>query len=203
MSDDELRKMSKPTTLLELLDFRDYTYSVLTDDATRLFSAKLTDAVNAFLHSTVPINWQHVERITSLDGFVRVIGSSIPAIGEIIKVEDEHITITPDNATHYTQLARFVLPTTMLESGTSLQIFQFIKDVTAISSLISDAELEHVLREYILDDTIELTSQPAYISMMDKITKPSDVLGFDTDTLTDAQIKSLHMFDKLVPGNKH
>lgn len=203
MTEDDIENMVLPTTLSELLDFRDYTYKAMTVDATNIFSLKLTDAVNFYLNSTNPIDWQHIEKVSSLDGFVRVIGASIPSVGETIKVDKEDILITKDNFAQYKQLARFVLPITILETGTSIQIFQFIRDVTAIASLITDIELENILREYSTDGVGELSAHPTYIAMLDKITKPADVLGFDTSNLTDEQIRSLNMFDKLVPGGSH
>lgn len=193
-ADDIKRLLEKPTTLQDILDFREYTYSMLTREAIQLFGPTLTGAVNHYLNNTAEIDWTAIEPVNTLEGYVRVTGFSLPAIGSTITVEGKEVHIDKDNVYRYKQVIRFVLPIKLIESGNRNQLVAFIKDLSAIAAVATELEIENILKEYYFDDMKDLTSNNSYHKMLDRVTKPKEVMGFEATGLTDSQIAALHMY---------
>ena len=67
-ADDIKRLLERPTTLQDILDFREHTYSMLTREALQLVGSTLTKAVNLYLNSTADIDWSAIETVNALGG---------------------------------------------------------------------------------------------------------------------------------------
>lgn len=202
-ADDIKRLLEKPTTLQDILDFREYTYSMLTREAIKLFEPTLTDAVSHYLNSTSEIDWTAIEPVNTLEGYVRVTGFTLPTIGSIITVEGKEVHIDKDNVYRYKQIIRFVLPIKLIESGNRNRLVAFIKDLSAIAAVATELEIENILKEYYFDEMKDLTSSNSYHKMLDRVTKPKEVMGFEATSLTDSQIAALHMYGVSSSETKH
>lgn len=188
------RLLENPTTLQDILDFREHTYSMLTREAIKLFGPTLTGAANRYLNNTAEIDWTAIELIDTLEGYVRVIGFFLPTIGSTITVEGKEVHIDKDNVYLYKQVIRLVLPIKLIESGNLDRLAMFIKDLSAIAAVATELEIENILKEYYFDDMKDLTSSNSYYKMLDRVTKPKEVMGFEVTGLTDSQIAALHMY---------
>lgn len=202
-ADDIKRLLEKPTTLQDILDFREYTYSMLTREAIKLFGPTLTGAVSHYLNSTAEIDWTAIEPVNMLEGYVRVTGFTLPTIGSIITVEGKEVHIDKDNVYRYKQIIRFVLPIKLIESGNRNRLVAFIKDLSAIAAVATELEIENILKEYYFDEMKDLTSSNSYHKMLDRVTKPKEVMGFEATSLTDSQIAALHMYGVCSSETKH
>lgn len=202
-ADDIKRLLEKPTTLQDILDFREYTYSMLTREAIKLFGPTLTGAVSHYLNSTSEIDWTAIEPVNTLEGYVRVTGFTLPTIGSIITVEGKEVHIDKDNVYRYKQIIRFVLPIKLIESGNRNRLVAFIKDLSAIAAVATELEIENILKEYYFDEMKDLTSSNSYHKMLDRVTKPKEVMGFEATSLTDSQIAALHMYGVCSSETKH
>ncbi len=202
-ADDIKRLLEKPTTLQDILDFREYTYSMLTREAIKLFGPTLTGAVSHYLNSTAEIDWTAIEPVNTLEGYVRVTGFTLPTIGSIITVEGKEVHIDKDNVYRYKQIIRFVLPIKLIESGNRNRLVAFIKDLSAIAAVATELEIENILKEYYFDEMKDLTSSNSYYKMLDRVTKPKEVMGFEATSLTDSQIAALHMYGVCSSETKH
>lgn len=171
-ADDVKRLLEKPTTLQDILDYREHTYSMLTREAIKLFGPTLTGAVNRHLNNTAEIYWTAIEPVNTLEGYVRVTGFSLPTIGSILTVEGKKVHIDKDNVYHYKQVIRLVLPIKLIESGNQDRLVVFIKDLSAIAAVATELEIENILKEYYFDGMKDLTSNNSYHKMLDRVTKP-------------------------------
>lgn len=182
-------------TLIELIDFRESMYQNLTQTAFKPFESKLSDAVTFFLNTKSPVHWLTVEKLKDIEGFVTISGFVLPEIGSTFKAsETDSVVITPDNFQKFRSLVRFVIPVRLLEEGSKMQILGFIRDLSAISAITPPEELERMLKEFHFDDMVSLTSHESYNKMLDKVTKPKEIDGFDVSEFSDEQIKQMHMF---------
>lgn len=188
------RLLENPTTLQDILDFREYTYSMLTREAIKLFGPTLTGAANRYLNNTAEIDWTAIELIDTLEGYVRVTGFFLPTIGSTITVEGKEVHIDKDNVYLYKQVIRLVLPIKLIESGNRDRLAMFIKDLNAIAAVATELEIENILKEYYFDDMKDLTSSNSYYKVLDRVTKPKEVMGFEVTGLTDSQIAALYMY---------
>lgn len=197
------RLLERRTTLQDILDFREYTYVTLTREAIQLFGPILTKAVNRYLNNTTEIDWTTIEVLTGLEGYVRVTGFSLPPLGAKINVQGNEILIDKDNVYSYKQVIRFVLPVKLIDNEDGDSLVAFIRDLSAIAAVATDVEIENILKEYYFDDMKDLTSNDSYHKMLDRATKPKEVLGFDAADLTDSQITALHMYGACASETKN
>lgn len=195
MFSDFFRKMLESDhTLTDVLEFREQTYAFLTQEAVRLFGRNLTDSVNMYLNSNSIIEWNTVELMPTLDGFVRVMGLTTPSIGAIIDVNGSKITIDENNVTQYKQIIRFVLPIHLLESGSINEMYSFIKDLSSIATVASEKDIEVILKDYYSSNSTKLTLSDFYNRILDKQTRPTKIMDFDVSGLTDEQIASIFSY---------
>lgn len=202
-ADDIKRLLERRTTLQDILDFREHTYVTLTREAIQLFGPILTKAVNRYLNNTAEIDWTTIEVLTGLEGYVRVTGFSLPPLGAKINVQGNEILIDKDNVYSYKQVIRFVLPVKLIDNEDGDSLVAFIRDLSAIAAVATDVEIENILKEYYFDDMKDLTSNDSYHKMLDRATKPKEVLGFDAADLTDSQITALHMYGACASETKN
>lgn len=179
--------------ILSLLDQREEVYNAITSNIFKQISLKLNTAVMALLPMSSAVEWGSVEKVNGVDKCIRVMGISAPPIGRAVTVMDQRIIITPENASSYKQIVRFIFPVALLEDGDDVKILDFMKDINAISAILTENDLVQLLSKYdhtehqALHDTVE------YAKLLDKVTKPSEVLGFSTDNLTDDHIRQLYL----------
>ena len=192
-----------PTTLDGLIAYRDFIYSTLTQDIVALISGKLNSALAEFIPNSISIEWSTMEKVPSLQSCVRMIGSSSPVLGSTAKIADKDVTVTAENARLFRNLIRFTFPIRLLEDGSEEQIISYIKDISYISTIVTEADLEQLLSTYDFDKNIELHDTAEYARIMDKATKPKEILGFSTDFLSDEHIKSLFLAAELVSETKN
>lgn len=180
-------------TLEERLRYRDEIYSATTAKIINDVSDVLSEALNAYTGNIEAINWSSVEFDQSVAGYIRVTGFTTPSPGMTIQIGGQQILLTEANVKLYKKIIKFVLPLGLVEEGDTAQLTSFIADLSAIASVASEAEIEDLLRNYSYTDTEKLTQTQNYYKILDRVTKPSEVLGFSAANLTDEQISKLHL----------
>jgi len=194
MEIDSIDDLEDPT-LHDILDFRETTYQSLTETALAPFQSKLSEAAAFFLDTNAPTTWTSIETVTGLVGFVTISGYVSPKIGSRVKLgEDDFVEATAENSHMYRSKIRFIVPIKLLETGTKLQLLTFIRELSTIASLVSEQELEQMLKEFYFDDMTSLTSHATYNRMLEQATRPRDVMGFDGTILSDEQITKAHLY---------
>lgn len=198
MSDKPFEFNLQTANLSDLLDFRESMFNNLTEAAFKSFQVKLTEAVVFYLNLTTdhPIQWGTVDKFKGLAGFVVIAGFVLPIIGSEFKISETEIeTVTQDNFQKFRHLVRFILPTKLLETGTRLELSNFIRDLTAVIGIASEQDLQQLLKEYNFGEMEALTSHPSYTKLLDKVIKPKEFDGFDISNLTPEQIKKFYLLN--------
>ncbi len=203
MSADYIDDDTVPTTLDGLVEYRDFIYSTLTKEIIQLFSERLNEALIDFIPNSPEIDWNTIEKIVSLPKYVRMVGISSPVLGSIAMVDGNKITITEENSRRFKNLVRFIFPVKLLEEGSVSQIASYIKDITYISSIVSERDIENLLMNYDFTRNTPLHDVDGYAKLLDRATKPKEIMGFSTDFLSDEHIKSLFLATDLVSETKN
>lgn len=192
-----------PTTLDGLVAYRDFIYSSLSQDIIALFSARLNSALTQFIPNSSDIEWSTIEKVPRLQAYVRMVGSSSPVLGSVAKVDGNDVTITEQNARMFRNLIRFIFPIKLLEDGSVEQITTYIKDISYISTVVTEVDIERLLSTYDFSQNIDLHNTAEYVRILDKSTKPKEIMGFATDFLSDEHVHALFLATALVSETKN
>ena len=178
-------------SILSLLDQREEVYNAITSDIFERISLKLNTAVTALLPTSSVVEWTSVEKVNG--HCIRVMGISAPPIGRVVNIAEQAVTITAENSSNYKQIVRFIFPLALLEGGSDAKILDFMQDINAISTILTEQDLVQLLTAYDFSEHQALHDTVEYAKLLDKVTKPSEVLGFSTDNLTDDHIRQLYL----------
>lgn len=200
--DEEQKQEVRTLSLVEILEFREVTYKTLTESALLPFEAKLNAAVLLYLKDNVPIKWIDVDKLRGLESFAVITGYIFPLVGTKVMVGTDFIDITDLNVQEYRQTLRFILPIKLLEIGTVPQIYKFIMEISALASVVSEQELNEMLRNFRFDND-SFSFDESYNKMLAYATRPAEMFGFNTKNLSEEQITSLAMFNGATSETKN
>ena len=201
MTDEDTLDRLAETSLASLLDARELSYMRHTHVILAKIKDKLDTAVQMTL-STDNVTWQTIERHPQIPNNVNVMGYTRVKVGATIKINGEDVLITEENKNLYTNTVRFVIPVSLLESGTAIQIYNFLRELTEISVMLTEKDLMEILNDPNFDGAKSLYDYPKFANIMEKATRPKTFMDFATDDLTEEQIKSLATNSHLVSGGK-
>ena len=189
------------TSLCDALNFREAAYANFTEQALKPIQEKLSQAAALFLKIDSPIIWSDIKALVSQPKCLMVFGYVLHPIGKILQLNEEtFVEITPENVHLFKRTFRFIFDMTLLEKGTTVQILKFMIDLTAISDPATEEELDKLMTEYNYDTSPLLTSCDIYNRILERITKPTEIAGFNASLLNDDQIKMLHSLSNCVSG---
>jgi hypothetical protein len=197
--------------LLEILEFRDATYSSLTDAAILPYQQKLTTAVSTFLNYDASIVWSDIHTMRQLAGFVTISGHLLPKIGDNVRDENsDMIKITRENLNKFRSMIRFVVPIKLLEIGSVDQVFSFIRELSLMAARLSELELQAILERYDCEDIDAVLSHtdcavmpPQIATPSDKINETSAATAFGDNILSDDQATRLKLYSNIVSETRH
>jgi len=172
---------------------------------THVILAKIKDKLDTAVQMTLStdnVTWQTIERHPQIPNNVNVMGYTRVKVGATIKINGEDVLITEENKNLYTNTVRFVIPVSLLESGTAIQIYNFLRELTEISVMLTEKDLMEILNDPNFDGAKSLYDYPKFANIMEKATRPKTFMDFATDDLTEEQIKSLATNSHLVSGGK-
>lgn len=201
MSDEDLISRLEETTLASLLDARELSYTKHTHVILSKVKDKLDTAVQMTLN-TSNVVWQTLERHPQLPNNVNVMGYNKVIVGTTIPINGADVLITEENKNLYTNTVRFVIPVALLENGTAIQIYNFLRELTEISVMLTESDLMEILNDPNFDGARSLYEYPKFANIMEKATRPKTFMDFATDDLTEDQIKALANNSHLIGGGR-
>jgi hypothetical protein len=201
MTDEDILNRLEETTLASLLDARELSYMRHTHVILSKIREKLDTAVQMALN-TSNVTWQTVERHPQIPNNVNVMGYNKVTVGTTIPINGEDVLITEENKNLYTNTVRFVIPISLLENGSAIQIYNFLRELTEISVMLTEKDLMDILNDPDFDGARSLYEYPKFANIMEKATRPKTFMDFSTDDLTEEQITALANNSHLVTGGK-
>lgn len=190
-------------TLEDRITLRDTVVQELNSQIFNMFSDRLNSAIKFYNGGNDNITWISIEKSKFVSGFVDILGYIIPNVGDIISIKDNKITIDEKNRFNYRTQVAFLLPINLLDTGSKVAIYNFIRDLSSLAQVTSYEQIVELLRQYDLDIMDDLYKMPQYDILMEKCTRPNEVLGFNTDELSEKQIKLIYMFSNYGGDKKH
>lgn len=191
--------------LVEILEFRDATYSSLTDAAILPHQDKLTSAVHAYLQQDSSVVWSDMNLIKQLAGFITITGYIFPKLGESVRDgNSQSVIVTRENVSKFRSLLRFVLPVNLLEIGTIDQMVSFMRELTFLAAKLTEVELQAILEVYDCNDLDSTLISTEHATAPEQIATPVEpVPVFNDITLTEDQVKRMQLYSNITSDTRH
>ena len=184
----------------KLLEERQKHFADKTDEILKPISEKLSEAFRKIYNAEGrEFKWTGIERLEGSTKSVMVQGNMPLQIGEVVTIKDENITIDESNKNSYNRFVKFSFPIIMLELGTSEELCEHMEKISKLGSFVNvtPEQLVKLIDKAADDYDTKVLNDPSKLAMFDAATKPSEVLGFSTDILSDEQIRKLKLIEKL------
>lgn len=189
-------------TIQTLLEKREFDYLYFTKKVIARFSDNLTRAAQQYLKTDRSIMWWSVDRIVKLPKYVTVKGNVELYPGDLLKTATGEVVLTEDNVHEYVNTFHLIVPMALLDSGSATMLYKHIRDYHLIANALEGDDLVGYLNS--LEDApvseAELIKDPKHEKILEKITKPLSVDGFDTDGLSDEQVLNIRLFSDTPRG---
>lgn len=179
-------------SISKLLSERDHDFKSKTVDIIEIVKDRLTATFERLYEVTnLEISWYEFTPLSKSKQLIDVKGSVKLIVGEEIMVGDQTILVTEENKDQYRKSTQFVFPLNMLETATVDELFAYMKKINTAAVIVSDTELQKIMETESDNYANKLLED---ISRLDSLTKPKEVLGFKSESLTDDQIRQLSLF---------
>ncbi|QDJ96423.1 hypothetical protein Xoosp13_237 [Xanthomonas phage Xoo-sp13] len=198
--------MSHLGKIFKLLEERTAIYNTNTTDILKLAEDRLTPAFQKLFNApNRRIVWHSIESIDGTDKAVLVSGNMALEIGETVIINDVSTVVDESNVNQYNKFVKFAFPIIMLEMATVDELIDHVERISKIGSALSmtPENLSKVLDKAAEQYEELLLNDPSKVVITDSVTKPVEVLGFPAESLTDAQIQKLMMYEKADLGKVH
>lgn len=183
-----------------LLSKRDYDFQSFTKKIIDRFVEKLTRAAQVYLKTDRPIHWYSIDKLSKVPHYAVVVGNIEIRPGDVIKTADGEIVVDEATVRNYANTYRAYVPMKLLDEGTTTLLYKHLRDFSSISKMLSEEDLIKYLNAVGDINQAELINDPKHEKILDKMTKPLVVDGFDTETLSDDQILSINIFSNNTRG---
>lgn len=205
-TDDSQFTSASEMSLNSLMQMRELMYTKYTKIMFFKFESRLSPAVQRIMKIDQPIIWETIETLETLSGFSTVMGYFRPNIGDKLPdmngniVEIDEVTIK-----HFRSIIRFFIPTTLLEHGSEEELYDFLSNLQYISTLVNADELIELLKDphtfKLYTDQADIpekaTISEALSGIIEAITKPAELYGFNTKNMTAEQINQLSLLMRI------
>lgn len=180
--------------IIDLLEQRQREYNAITERVLGSFGDCLSETIKLYSSDNSTVVLTDIELLYGMNGFIKVTGVGFPAIGAEIQVDDQLIQITEDNISMFKRVIRLVLPLKFVQSRDIESMVDFAKDLSYIIPVASDKDIEKLLIMYYNQGCEKLSDMKFYYKMLETQTRPKDIDGFTTATLTEQQTVALNLF---------
>jgi hypothetical protein len=172
------------------IDKRDFDKKRLTERIFDVFREPLSDAARRLITLDREITWVSIERIPHTLGFVTLQGRVGLKVGDVISVEGKPLVIDDNNLDKYHNILNLTASMIVLESKDVNVIhehLQFMLDVmkSGQPQLLSDIMNGNV------KTNADLLSNPEHKDILEKLTRPRYISGFDTVSMSPEQVDAL------------
>lgn len=181
-------------TISKLLTKRLENFTKDTNDLLSCINERLSSAFEiVFEVSDRKIIWTDIESIVGTDKSVILSGKMQLVIGDSILIGGETIILDEVTVNKYNKFIKFAFPIIMIELATVEELVEHMTRLSAIGGVVdmTPENLVKVLDKATEDYEEKILNDPKRV---DTITRPMDILGFSTDSLTDAQIRELTIY---------
>lgn len=185
--------MSEIGKILQMIKEKNAAVSKLTTDIIESFGEKLVKAYGiTFDQEDIKITWGEIRQLGGNPDILVIPGKIEMNVGDIIEVENGKVTITEENIEEYSETASLMFPVIMLEVATPEELSKYM---TAIFEEGGKDEDDSKLVEFVKQQGIKF--EEALLEDSDRLealTKERFIGGFDTEGLTENQIRQLRWY---------
>ncbi len=191
--------MAEIGNLSKMLQQRIHTFAVQTSAIFKKIEDRLTPAFQrVFEAPDRRIVWTGIDSLDGTDRAILVSGYMGLKVGDIISIQDQTITIDEKNVNEYNKFVKFAFPIIMLELAS---VDELVEHMNRMSKIVTAMDVPPEQLAKMLDkiaDAFEtkLLNDPTKIDLIDSVTKPESVLGFEASALSDEQIRKLKLYEK-------
>ena len=187
--------------LLDKLSNRDKIYNEISLEILSHYKDKLDKAIQFFIKDDRQLEWTSIRVADKGNKFVIISGSLLLNVNDIVTFSDGTSYKLTDENQNFKQSLELLIPITILENGTSEELYKKIGDYHQLCGILSLSNLIDLINKINCSDLSEILNNDHVI---DRITRPEKVAGFNTNNMTDDQIKQLMLYDvKRIEGYKH
>ena len=172
---------------------RDFDFLAFTNKIMSTYDKNLREAVRMFYKIDRDVEWQRLDRLNEIPGYLVIIGKFLVSIGDVVVKNGVEVIVDRENIHEAVPQIRLVLHANIVQNGTPKAIHQHMQFVQSLSaSGITEAELVKVLNSGATTD-MPTVENPAVNSIIEKITRPALVDSFDATALTEDQYNVLRL----------
>lgn len=183
--------------LKELLNKRFFEYESSTKKILELYSEKMIKALRLYSKTDKDIDLVNIDFYSTNQNFLTIHLTIALEVGDSLRaVDNEIITITEENHNKFKKdVIQLILPISVVEEGTSLEIYESIKEIDNFLAKYGVQSFQKCLNAGI-HNIKDLTYKDEYIELLDELTNPIvDIIK----TFDDLQKVQYMLFSKDIP----
>lgn len=194
--------MESTTFSLEAaIDKRDYDSLRFTKRIFDMIRVPLTEATRRIISMERDIEWISIEKTLGINSYVNIQGRVVLKEGDTVSVKGKPLVITAENIDKYFNTISLTSSVVILESMNVDAIYEHIQFVMdAIKNNTFEVLLE-ILEKNIYHAA--LLADPEHEKLLEKVTRPRYVGGFDTRPLSPEQTELLQLTINSESEQKH
>lgn len=185
-------------SIVNLLELRAREYDIITKRVFDSFGDCISEAIKQYLLEDSPFKLHDIQTIHGINGFVRITAILSPQLGTSIKVNDKMVEITEQNVNKFKSLTKIVVPIRLIQKKDAKAMAEFAKDLSYILPVASDVDIQKLLTIYNDEQHLKLSDINFYYTLLETKTRPPNVNGFSTGTLTEQQMLSFNLFKECI-----
>lgn len=206
-ADDSQLTNAADMSIDSLIQMRESSYAKHTAHILFKVTPRLDPAVQKMLKITQSLTWETIESMDTLKNFCTIMGHFRPKIGDKLPdIQGNIVEIDDVTINQFKSIVRFFIPTALLEHGTEAEIFDFLSNLQYISTIVQPDELMEILKDpqgfkLFVDSDADLpkdaTVAQAINCIIEAVTKPAELYGFNTKNMSFEQMNQLTLLMRI------
>lgn len=185
--------MGYPAVSLQtFIDKRDFDKANMTNRFFDIVREPLTEAAKRITGLDREYQWTSVERTIGTSQYVTVHAYISLAFGDNIRVNGEEVLITEANIERYNNSFNATIALPILQTLDAQRIHDHIKFTLNVIRT-QPAELIVEMLNKVIESDVHLVVAPEHQELLEKMTRPRYISGFDTINLTEEQTNALQL----------
>lgn len=176
-----------------LLEYRDVTYHKVTAEIFKLFDIELNKAVKLFIQNDRQVILEDITASTVPD-HMRISAYSIPNVGDIIVNGEDKVVVTNENLYDFKLPMILTVPDRLLDCPDHKAIYRFLSALSDLNSKKPAEEVIDIIKTTKLEDLNGYYNLEDNKKVVEILTAPTTVDGFDTTGLSETQRQSIKFF---------
>lgn len=185
--------MGYPAVSLQtFIDKRDFDKANMTNRFFDIVREPLTEAAKRITGLDREFEWTSVERTIGTAHYVSIHGYISLAVGDNIRVNGEEVFITEANIDRYNNSFNATVALPILQTLDANRIHDHIKFTLHVIRN-HPAEIIVEMLNKVIESDVHLVVAPEHQALLEKMTRPRYIGGFDTINLTEEQVNALQL----------